>query len=69
MLELGADASLLDRYKALEPQDLKIDTTVIAPNVRGQRNKSLPWFWSMDVRRDADVGEWMNDCRCILVHV
>jgi hypothetical protein len=69
MLDLGADNSLLDRYKVLERQDLRIDTTVIAPNVRGQRNKSLPWFWSMDVRRDADVGAWMNDCRCISVHM
>jgi hypothetical protein len=64
MLNLSADASLFDRYKALERQDLKISTTVIAPNVRGQRNKSLPWFWSMDIRRDADAGAWMNDCRC-----
>jgi hypothetical protein len=68
MLDLRADASLLDRYKVLERQDLKIDTTVIAPDVRGQRNKSLPWFWSMDVRRDADVGAWVNDCRCMLVY-
>src|SRR6202051_12584 len=45
MLNLDADASLLDRYKVLERQDLKIDTSVIAPYVRGQRNKSLPWFW------------------------
>jgi len=65
MLDLHAEAPLLDRYKALERQDLRINTTVIAPNVRGQRNKSLPWFWSMDVRRDADVGAWMNDCKCI----
>ena len=64
MLDLGADAPLHDRYRVLEREDLKINTTVIAPNVRGQRNKSLPWFWSIDVRRDADVGEWMNDCRC-----
>jgi hypothetical protein len=69
LLDLGADASLLDRYKALERQDLKIDTTVISPNVRGQRNKSLPWFWSMDVRRDADVGAWMNDCKRFSLHV
>jgi hypothetical protein len=65
MLDLGAEASLLDRYKVLERQDLRIDTAVIAPNVRGQRNKSLPWFWSMDIQRDADVGAWMNDCRSI----
>ena len=69
MLDLGADASLLDRYKVLSRQDLRIDTTVISPNVRGQRNTSLPWFWSMDIRRDADVGAWMNDCRCISDHV
>ena len=69
MQDLGADASLLNRYRILERQDLKIDTAVIAPDVRGQRNKSLPWFWTMDVRRDTDVGEWMNDCRFILVYV
>jgi len=49
MLDLDAEASLLDWYKSLEQQDLRIDTTVIVPNVHGQWNKSLPWFWSMDV--------------------
>jgi hypothetical protein len=68
LLDLGAEASLLDRYKILQRQDLRIDTAVIAPDVRGQRNKSLPWFWSMDVRRDADVGAWMNDCKQVLFH-
>ena len=68
MVDLGAEASLLDRYKVLQCQDLRTDTTVIAPNVRGQRNKSLPWFWSMDVQRDAEVGAWMNDCRHISFH-
>jgi len=68
MLDLGADASLFDWYKVLKQQDLRINTTVIAPHMHGQQNKSLPWFWSMDVRRDADVRAWMNDCMCILVH-
>jgi len=61
---LGADNFLLDRYKVLRRQDLSVKTSVIDPHVRGQRNKSLPWFWIMDVRRDADVGEWMKDCKC-----
>jgi len=69
MLDLGADNSLLDQYKVLKPQDLKIDTTIIAPDVCGQQNKLLPWFWSMDVWRDADVRAWMNDCKCILIYV
>ena len=62
MVDLGADTNLLDRYKVLRRQDLSVKTSVIAPQVRGQRNKSLPWFWTMDVRRDTDVGEWMEDC-------
>src|SRR5712692_2126469 len=61
--------SLLDRYKVLKLQDLKIDTTIIASDVHGQQNKLLPWFWSMDIWRDADIGAWMNDCKCILIYV
>ena len=68
MVDLGAAANILDRYKVLTRQDLSVKTTVIAPDVRGQRNKSLPWFWTMDVRRDADVGEWMEDCTYFQVH-
>jgi hypothetical protein len=62
MVDLGVGSTLLDRYKVLKRQDLSVETSVIAPHVRGQRNKLLPWFWTMDVRRDADVGEWMEDC-------
>jgi hypothetical protein len=69
IVDLGAEASLLDWYKALARQDLRINIAIIAPNVRGQWNKSLPWFWSMDVCRDADVRVWMNDCKHILFHV
>ena len=62
MVDLEAGSNLLDRYQVLSRQDLSVKTSVIAPQVRGQRNKSLPWFWTMDVRRDTDVGEWMEDC-------
>ncbi|KAH9020129.1 hypothetical protein EDB85DRAFT_1872687, partial [Lactarius pseudohatsudake] len=64
IVDLGASTFLLDRYKVLTRQDLSVETSIIAPQVCGQRNKSLPWFWTMDVRRDADVGEWMEDCMC-----
>jgi hypothetical protein len=67
--DLGADTFLLGRYKVLRRQDLSIKTTVIDPHVRGQRNESLPWFWAMDIRRDADVGEWVADCTCFSVYL
>jgi hypothetical protein len=60
--DLGAGADLLDRYQVLSPRDLTVKTSVIAPQVRGQWNKSLAWFWTMDVRRDAEGGAWMEDC-------
>jgi len=66
IVDLGAEAFLLERYKVLKRQDLSVQTSVIAPSVRGQRNKSLPWFWTMDVRRDADVRPWMEDCAYFL---
>jgi len=65
MVDLSAEAKGLDWYKVLKRQDLIINTTIIAPSVRGQRNKSLAWFWSMDVQRDADTGAWINNCRHI----
>ncbi|KAF8262212.1 hypothetical protein EI94DRAFT_1603313 [Lactarius quietus] len=61
IVDLGATSSLLDRYKVLTRQHLSVSTSIISPQVCGQRNKSLPWFWTMDVRRDANVGEWMED--------
>ena len=67
IVDLGATNSLLDRYKVLTLQDLKVHTSVIAPQVRGQRNKSLAWFWTIDVGGDADIGEWMEDCKCISI--
>ena len=67
LVDLGASADLLGRYKVLSRQDLTVKTSIIAPQIWGQWNKSLPWFWTMDVRRDTDVGEWMEDCTCFSI--
>jgi hypothetical protein len=68
IVDLGAETEMLDRYKILRREDLSVKTSAISPNLRGQRNKSLPWFWTMDVRRDTDVELWMEDCTCFSVH-
>jgi len=67
IVDLGADSVLLERYKVLTQQDLSVKTSVIAPHVHGQWNKSLPWFWTMDVRRDTNIGGWMEDCTCSFI--
>ncbi|KAG0692922.1 hypothetical protein DFH29DRAFT_816956 [Suillus ampliporus] len=57
---LGAD-QLLEKYRVLEKSDLKATSTVADPNARGQRNSTLPWFWSLDVRGDPVSNDWMNE--------
>ncbi|KAG0691964.1 hypothetical protein DFH29DRAFT_883337 [Suillus ampliporus] len=57
---LGAD-QLLEKYWVLEKSDLKATSAVADPNARGQRNSTLPWFWSLDIQGDSVSNDWMNE--------
>jgi hypothetical protein len=46
--------------------DSTVKTSIIAPQARGQRNNLLPWFWTMDIRRDNEFGAWMEDCALLI---
>ncbi|KAF8260378.1 hypothetical protein EI94DRAFT_1498197, partial [Lactarius quietus] len=61
MVDLDAGINLLDCDKVLRHQDLCVNTSILVPHIRGQQNKLLHWFWTMDVQWDMDVGEWMED--------
>lgn len=63
MVALGASNSMLARYQVLSKDHLKVSSAVAEPNARGHRNDALPWFWSMDVARDAEANDWMMECK------
>lgn len=64
---LTNDTSILERYQVLERDHLKITTVVVDPSQTGQRNTSLPWFWTMDAARTAADNGWMGECEfCML---
>src|SRR5260370_18291629 len=65
----GRSGRIREKSRLSKPTHGRSSCGNTTPDVRGQQNKLLPWFWSMDVRRDADVGAWMNDCNCILIYV
>jgi hypothetical protein len=65
MVDLGAGAETLDRYKILRHTDLKISTAVATPNAPGQRDVRLSWFWNMDIQADAETDNWMEECEYI----
>ncbi|KAG1882030.1 hypothetical protein C8R48DRAFT_767001 [Suillus tomentosus] len=45
--------NLLEKYLRMERSHLKATAAVADPNARGQRNSTLPWFWSLDVQGDS----------------
>ncbi|KAG2336270.1 hypothetical protein BDR05DRAFT_896918 [Suillus weaverae] len=58
---LGVD-QLLEKYRKLEKKDLKATSAMADSNARGQRNFTLPWFWSLDIQGNSVSNDWMNEC-------
>lgn len=61
-IRLGADASELARFQPLTRTQLTVTTARIDPSLRGQRDSSLAWFWSMDVQADGQAAGGMAEC-------
>ena len=63
LVALEAKPGLLEKYKVLKREDLKVSSALIEANTRGLRNTSLSWIWAQDVARDAQGSEWMTECK------
>lgn len=62
IVRLGATEEELNRYKILQSSDLNVSTARIDPSARGNRDKGLAWFWTMDVSGDSDAKGRMGEC-------
>ena len=65
MIQLGVTEEILSRYRKLEPEHLNVRTARIDPALQGQRDASLAWFWTMDVKKDMEDGEGMEECEMV----
>jgi len=63
LILLGAEEQELQRYQVLQKEHLNITTARIDPSMRGQRDSSLAWFWTMDVKKDMDQVDGMAECK------
>jgi hypothetical protein len=61
-MRLGADALETIRFQPLTRTQLSVTTARIDPSLRGQRDSSLAWFWSMDIQADGQAANGMNEC-------
>ena len=59
---LGADELEMARFQPLTRTQLSVTTARIDPALRGQRDSSLAWFWSMDVQADVQAAQGMTEC-------
>ncbi|KIK73360.1 hypothetical protein PAXRUDRAFT_20942 [Paxillus rubicundulus Ve08.2h10] len=65
MVALEADKVLMERYKPLVDQDLKVTTAICDPNGSVHHMQNLAWFWTMDIPRDAQESDWMSEFYCV----
>jgi hypothetical protein len=59
---LGADEEVLNRYKVISADDLKMSGDVVEENRFGQRNDALAWFWRLDGLGQRANDAWMHEC-------
>ena len=59
---LGASEHLLDQYKEIQKENLKMSRDIVEENRVGQRSSELAWFWRLDQKGDGDRGEFLKEC-------
>jgi len=65
---LGNPEKMIGRqYKPLLKEDMKANTVVADPNVRGQSKAKPAWFWSSNLAGDMQDNEWMVECEASLI--
>jgi hypothetical protein len=62
LIDLGATEADLQRYQILQKEHLNVTSARIDPSLRGQRDSSLAWFWTMDIKKDTDLTNGMAEC-------
>ena len=64
MVTLGADEDIMQWFKDIMPEDIKVSTDITEEVRWNQRNEVLPWFWrSRETNEEQRNNEWMNEFR------
>ena len=61
LVALRANEETLEKYKILKKEDLKVDTAVVNPNERGQRNYQMSWIWGVSELDSTESPQWLDE--------
>ena len=67
MERLGAEKSILEKYKEIKDKDLKMSSDLIEENRFGQKNNVMAWFWKIDGQKGNQDDKWMLECMYCIV--
>ena len=67
MERLGAEKSILEKYKEIKDEDLKMSSDLIEENRFGQKNDVMAWFWKIDGQKGNQDDKWMLECMYCIV--
>lgn len=59
---LGAPSEVMDKYRPILLEDLKVSGDVTEEQRLGQRNDTIPWFWRIGTTNEEQGNEWMDEC-------
>jgi hypothetical protein len=62
LVHLGSSYEVLEKYKPLVKQDLKVNADITEENRYNQRDDALAWFWRMGGECQGQSGSWMEEC-------
>lgn len=62
MVALGADNNMLETYKELSDQDIKVNADITEENRLYQRSHVLPWIWLLPGQQEGQDSAWMEEC-------
>ncbi|KDQ49013.1 hypothetical protein JAAARDRAFT_144073, partial [Jaapia argillacea MUCL 33604] len=67
LVRAAAPTNILQRYKELTREDLKVKTGVVDdPSQCGTRQNTLSWFWTMNLAQNAndqEMNDYLDDCK------
>jgi len=59
--KLSAPRDILDTYKEITTEHLKMSKDIMEENRVGQQNDMMAWFWRLDNGVSND--DWMTECK------
>lgn len=64
ILALNPTDAIRARFRAIHHDDLKAVTALLDNSVRGARQDTLSWIWTVDIEGDSTQSNWLTEREC-----